>query len=147
MKDIIDEKIEVVGTAFEVSNLNDSFSVKVKEGRVKVFFDKKIAYLNQGEKIYIDKNKKIELAKTQIEDIATWEKGFLTFDKTTLKDSLEEFSRYKNIKMEFQDEKVSKTEITGKFDIDDFDKFLMALPKIYSVKVDKSQNTFKFSKK
>ena len=31
--------------------------------------------------------------------------------------------------------------------IDDFDKFLMALPKIYSVKVDKSQNTFKFSKK
>ena len=39
---------------------------------------------------YIDKNKKIELAKTQIEDIATWEKGFLTFDKTTLKDSLEE---------------------------------------------------------
>lgn len=142
-----DEKIEVVGTAFEVSNLNDSFSVKVKEGRVKVFFDKKIAYLNQGEKIYIDKNKKIELAKTQIEDIATWEKGFLTFDKTTLKDSLEEFSRYKNIKMEFQDEKVSKTEITGKFDIDDFDKFLMALPKIYSVKVDKSQNTFKFSKK
>ncbi|WP_323589712.1 FecR family protein [Aliarcobacter butzleri] len=142
-----DEKIEVVGTAFEVSNLNDSFSVKVKEGRVKVFFDKKIAYLNQGEKIYIDKNKKIELTKTQIEDIATWEKGFLTFDKTTLKDSLEEFSRYKNIKMEFQDEKVSKTEITGKFDIDDFDKFLMALPKIYSVKVDKSQNTFKFSKK
>ncbi|MFX4282827.1 FecR domain-containing protein, partial [Aliarcobacter butzleri] len=84
---------------------------------------------------------------TQIEDIATWEKGFLTFDKTTLKDSLEEFSRYKNIKMEFQDEKVSKTEITGKFDIDDFDKFLMALPKIYSVKVDKSQKTFKFSKK
>lgn len=142
-----DAKIEVVGTAFEVSNLNNSFSLKVKEGTVKVSFDRKIAYLNQGEKISIDKDKKYDLARTQLEDIASWEKGFLTFSRTPLKAALEEFSRYKSISVKFQDEKVAKTQITGKFDINDFDKFLLALPKIYSVKVDKNQNSLKFSKK
>ncbi|WP_418185567.1 FecR family protein [Aliarcobacter vitoriensis] len=142
-----DAEIEVVGTTFEVSNINNSFSVKVKEGTVKVTSNRKYTYLNQGDKIEINEDKKMDFEKVEVENIASWENGFLVFNKTTLKDSLAEFSRYKDLKIEFQDERVAKIQITGKFAINDFDKFLVSLPKIYSIKVDKKENIFKFSKK
>ncbi len=142
-----DAKIEVVGTAFEVSNFDDNLSVTVKEGTVKVSFDRKVTYLNQGDKIFVDKNKELKFAKTELENIASWEKGFLVFDKTSLKDSLEEFSRYVDINIEYDNSKVAQIPITGKFSTNDFDKFLLALPKIYSITVDKNQNSLKFSKK
>ncbi len=141
-----DAKIEVVGTAFEVSNINDSLSVKVKEGTVKVSFDKKVAYLNKSDEVFIGKNQEAKLVKTKLENIATWEKGFLLFDKTSLKDSLDEFSRYVDINIEYANQKVAQTQITGKFSIDDFDKFLFALPKIYSIKVERNQENLKFYK-
>lgn len=144
---IKDAKIEVVGTAFEVSNFDDNLSVTVKEGTVKVSFDRKVTYLNQGDKIFVDKNKELKFAKTELENIASWEKGFLVFDKTSLKDSLKEFSRYEDINIEYDNSKVAQIPITGKFSTNDFDKFLLALPKIYSITVDKNQNSLKFSKK
>lgn len=139
-------KIEVVGTAFEVSNTKEKLSVKVKEGIVKVSQNKKIILLKQGEQIFSNNSEIINLGKTETETIASWEKGFLTFNKTSLKESLDEFSRYKDINVQYQNEEVLNTAITGKFSINDFDKFLVALPKIYSIKVEKNQSNLKFFK-
>ena len=139
-------KIEVVGTAFEVSNIKEKLSVKVKEGIVKVSQNKKIILLKQGEQIFSNNSEIINLGKTETESIASWEKGFLTFNKTSLKESLDEFSRYKDINVQYQNEEVLNTAITGKFSINDFDKFLVALPKIYSIKVEKNQSNLKFFK-
>ncbi|MFV7790399.1 FecR family protein [Aliarcobacter lanthieri] len=142
-----DIQIEVVGTAFEVSNFDDDININVKEGTVKVSFDKKYIYLNKGDKIDINKDKRLEASKVEVDYIATWETGFLNFNKIPLKEVLKEFSRYTDINVQFQDEKVSNTQITGNFAINDFDKFLLALPKIYSVKVDKNENNLRFSRK
>ncbi|MFA6789607.1 MAG: FecR domain-containing protein [Arcobacteraceae bacterium] len=139
-------KIEVVGTAFEVSNIKEKLSVKVKEGVVKVFLDKKTVLLKQGEQIISNETDIVNLGETELETIASWEKGFLTFNKTSLKDTLDEFSRYMDIQAEYQSEDVQNTAITGKFSINDFDKFLAALPKIYAIKVENKQEILKFSK-
>ncbi|MDN5095502.1 FecR family protein [Aliarcobacter butzleri] len=140
--------IEVVGTKFEVKNLEHITTVSVEEGVVKVSFNnhtllpnQDISLLKKGEKIVIsDLGKITYLGKTDIEEIAPWRNDELIFRKITLKEAFDTFSRYQDLKVEFQNKNFENKLFSGKFNTLEIDKFLFAIQKIYPIKIVKSEN-------
>lgn len=138
-------QIEVIGTSFEVSNIKEFVTIKVKEGVVKVSQNtgniiKTLSLLKKEETISLDKyGKVLNYGKIKTNQIANWEKGFFLFSKTPLKEAMKKFSRYTKLNVEFENENVENTPITGKFSINEFNNFLKALPKIYPLKLIKDE--------
>lgn len=138
-------KVEVLGTNFEVKNEEDRIVVDVISGKVKVEQNigntlKQLAILTQGKHLSFDKQSSfIVLKDIDIRNIASWKDGILFFQDNSLKSAINEFKRYHDINI-FIDKSVQNYTISGSFKIDEFDKFLFALSKIYSLKVDKRDN-------
>ncbi|WP_228255615.1 FecR family protein [Aliarcobacter butzleri] len=145
-------KVEVLGTNFEVKNEEDKISIDVISGKVKVEENKdnkfeELAILTSGKRISFDKeNNKIILKDIDIKNIASWKDGILFFQDYSLEKSINEFKKYKDINI-FIDNNIKKYMISGSFKIDEFDKFLFALSKIYSLKIDRKDNYIYIYKK
>ncbi|WP_152020018.1 FecR family protein [Aliarcobacter butzleri] len=145
-------KVEVLGTNFEVKNEEDKISIDVISGKVKVEENKdnkfeELAILTSGKRISFDKeNNKIILKDIDIKNIASWKDGILFFQDYSLEKSINEFRKYKDINI-FIDNNIKKYMISGSFKIDEFDKFLFALSKIYSLKIDRKDNYIYIYKK
>ena len=150
-----DINIEVVETKFEVIHKKDTTTINVEEGIVKTyfssyFFDKKneklltkensISYSNfQGN---INNQEKINSEK-----IALWRENLIVLHKTTLKEGLEEFAKYSDIKVSFLSKELENYSITGEFSSTQLDIFLKTITKIYPMKIDKKDGEIKISKK
>lgn len=140
--------IEVVGTKFEVKNLEHITTVSVEEGVVKISFNnhplfpnQNISLLKKGDKIVISDFGKITyLGKTDIEEIAPWRNDELIFRKITLKEAFDTFARYQNLEVEFKNKNFENKLFSGKFNILGIDNFLFAIQKIYPVKIAKDGN-------
>ena len=145
-------KVQVLGTNFEVKNQKDKIDIDVISGKVSVQKlenndYKEIAVLTQGKHISFDKqNSKYELKNIDIENIASWKNGILYFQDESLHDAINEFKKYKDINTNIENS-IQKYSVSGSFKIEDFDKFLFALTKIYSLKVDKKGEIIYISKK
>lgn len=141
-------KIEVVGTKFEVRNLDNITTVNVKEGAVKVSFDtstirpnKDISILKQGDKVIISDIGVLQyIGKTPLEEIAPWKHDEIIFSKTTLKEAFKSFSRYQNLEIDFKNKKFEDKLFSGKFNTLEVDRFIFAIQKIYPIKVIKNGN-------
>ncbi|RXJ97472.1 siderophore-interacting protein [Malaciobacter molluscorum] len=140
-------RIEVVGTKFEVINLNDTTTIKVQEGTVKIgyFFNENkqqiISLLNKGEEIKINRLGKVaSLGKTRIKQIAAWRNNELIFNKTTINDAFHEFARYENIEVDFGNSNIKNKIFSGRFHTYELDKFINSLEKIYPIKIKKQKN-------
>ena len=141
-------QIEVLGTVFEVdSTEKNNTSVSVKEGRVKVssFLQndktKVLSILEKGQSLSFNNFAKVkELKKVNPNHVASWEEGYLYFEKTSIKEAFEKFSRYIDIEVTFDRYENSIHKIDGQFTIQEFDKFLYILPKIYPIKIKKEKN-------
>ncbi|PHR71683.1 MAG: hypothetical protein COA66_08070 [Arcobacter sp.] len=147
-------QIEVVGTKFEVTNIKNISTIQVKEGTVKVSQQiyankyKILSLLTKGQNVSINtKGEILSYGEIEPSEIATWQKGYIVFNKTSLKDALDEFSRYVDINVAYEDFELSKLPIAGKFSINEFDKFLSALPKIYPIKIKDLNKTITISNK
>lgn len=145
-------KVQVLGTNFEVKNQKDKIDIDVINGKVSVQKlenndYKEIAVLTQGKHISFDKeNSKYQLKDIDIENIASWKNGILYFQDENLQDAINEFKKYKDINTNIENS-IQKYSVSGSFKIEEFDKFLFALTKIYSLKVDKKGEIFYISKK
>lgn len=143
-------QIKVLGTAFEVDKFDNKISIKVKEGLVKISKENNnkhetIALLKKEDSLLLDENSNIlSLNKIQINKIANWEKGYILLDNTPLEEAIKQFSRYNEIKVSFENYRVTQIPITGKFTLNEFDSFIKALPKIYALKIEKKSNEIKF---
>ncbi|RBQ31103.1 siderophore-interacting protein [Arcobacter sp. FW59] len=141
-------KIEVVGTKFEVRNLDNITTVNVKDGIVKVSFDispirpnKEISTLKIGDKVVINDVGVLEyIGKTSIEEIAPWENDEIIFNKITLKEAFKTFSRYQDLEINFKNKKFEDKLFSGKFNTLEVDRFIFAIQKIYPIKVLKDKN-------
>ncbi len=147
-------QIEVVGTKFEVTNIKKISAIQVKEGTVKISKQvpnnkyKILSLLTKGQNISINtKGEILSYGEIEPSEIATWQKGYIVFNKTPLKDALDEFARYVNINVAYEDFELAKLPIAGKFSINEFDKFLTALPKIYPLQIKNSNKTITISNK
>lgn len=150
----LNTQIEVVGTIFEVSKINEQTQVNVKEGIVKISqtysnkTSKVITLLNKAQSITINKaGKVLNYGNKDINIMASWEKGYLLFNQTSLKEAITTFSRYSTKTILLENETVKNTQITGKFSIQEFDKFLNALPKIYTLKIEEKNKVFNILEK
>lgn len=145
-------KVEVLGTNFEVKNEKDKIAVDVISGKVKVEQNKnnefkQLAILTQGKHISFDKqSSKTVLKDIDIKNIASWKDGVLFFQDYSLQKAIDEFKKYKDIDIVIQKD-IQKYSISGSFGIDDIDKFIFALSKIYPIKVDKKGNSIYIYKK
>lgn len=147
-------QIQVIGTKFEVVKLNKNTTVNVIEGKVRV------SHLNENNKIknlrILTKEQSIsvnqfgevlDFSNKEIRNIANWKKGILKFQKASLQKVLEEFHRYHEYKVEFENYELSQLNISGVFTIDKFDDFLESLTEIYPVKIHKEKNKIKILQK
>ncbi|AXH13116.1 FecR family protein [Halarcobacter bivalviorum] len=151
--DIKNTEIKVLGTAFEVDKFDKKISIKVKEGLVKISKENNnnkyetIALLKKEDSLLLDENSNIlSLNKIQINKIANWEEGYILFNDTPLQEAIKQFSRYNEIEASFENYDISQTAITGKFQLNEFDSFIKALPKIYALKIEKKNKKIKFFK-
>jgi len=141
--------IEVLGTTFEVVNLDDTTTVNVTEGTVRVdyVYDvqnekiKTIIQLEKSETLSLnDKGKILNYGKVDVQKIASWKNDLLEFDKTTLKDAIKLFQRYTVTQVKFQNYELSQLTISGKFSMKQFESFLESIALIYPIKVIKNNN-------
>ncbi|RXJ68921.1 hypothetical protein CRV08_05650 [Halarcobacter ebronensis] len=146
--------IRVVGTAFEVKNLDKITTISVKEGIVKISKIMEndtlqtLALLSKGEKIILDEYGKIlNLSTIPIEDIATWKSNYLIFDNTSVKDAIKVFSRYTNDKIKINYKFQEKQLITGQFKNSQIEKFFDSLTTLYPIVVEKKEDTISINKK
>lgn len=148
-----DTLVEVLGTKFEVITYDDKTMVNVFDGLVQVShidgFDKKILTQLKKSESFTLNNQGVILNHDEIDidEIATWKKDIIKFDKTTLKDASLLFERYSNNKMEFENEKLAELKISGKFSTLHYDSFLESIKLIYPIKVKKEGLIVKISKK
>ena len=147
--------IEVLGTKFEVINLNKTTKINVLEGLVRVNH----IYNEKG-----DKKALTQLTKSQsftlnnlgivlnysdidIKEIASWKNDIIKFDKTTLKTAVNILERYTNQKIEFESYELSQLKISGKFSTLHYKSFLEAIELIYPIKSQKEGDLIKIVKK
>lgn len=135
--------VKVLGTKFEVVNLDDLIQINVLEGVVKVSKvkenDKELAIVNKGESLVLDKNADLITQKnTNIAKLLQWNEGKYNFQQTSLKEVLNEFSKHLDITVSFEKQNTSEYPISGNFDVEHFDDFLKVLPMIHPIKVIKS---------
>lgn len=150
-----DINIEVVGTKFEVIHKKDSTTINVEEGIVKTYYTKYF-FDKQNEKI-LTKDNSITYSNTigiinkqdeiRSEKIALWRKNLIAFNKTTLREALEEFSKYNDISSSFLSKEVAEYQITGEFSSTQLDIFLKTITKIYPIKIDKKDTEIRVSKR
>lgn len=145
-------KVEVLGTNFEVKNERDKIVVDVASGKVKVSKNqngefKSLAFLTKAKHLDFDKkNEKLLIKNIDIKNISSWKDGILFFQDTSLQKAINEFKKYHNIEVEIQKE-LKGYSISGSFYVQDLDKFLFALTKIYSLKFYKKANFIHIYKK
>jgi len=133
-------QVKVLGTKFEVIDTDDAIQVNVKEGTVRVSnpnrHDNMIALVTKGKSLSLDKYlNRISLQDTDITQIANWSTGKLSFTQNSIKDILEEFSKYIDINISIQNDKISQLPVSGNFNAYQFDDFLSVLPLIHPIKI------------
>lgn len=150
-----DIKIEVVGTKFEVIHKRDTTTINVEEGIVKTYFSSYFVD-KQNEKLLTKENSITysnfqgninNQEKINPEKIALWRENLIVLHKTSLKEALEEFSKYTDIKVSFLSKEVAEYQITGEFSSNQFEIFLKTITKIYPIKIDKKDTEIRVSKK
>ncbi|WP_228129784.1 DUF4974 domain-containing protein [Aliarcobacter butzleri] len=75
------------------------------------------------------------------------ERKKILFDKTTLKEALEEFSKYSDISVLFLSKELENYSITGEFSSTQLDIFIKTISKIYPIKIEKNEKSVRISKK
>jgi transmembrane sensor len=147
--------IEVVGTKFEVIRKKDTTTVNVEEGVVKTyfssyFFDKQNEKILRKESSITYSNEQGNInnpEKINPEKIALWRKNLINLNKVTLKDALDEFSKYNDVSSSFSSKEVENYLITGEFSSTQLEIFLKNITKIYPVKIEKNEKIIEISKK
>ena len=150
-----DINIEVVGTKFEVIHKKNITTINVEEGIVKTYYSKYF-FDKQNEKL-LTKENSISYSnfqgdinnqeKINSEKIALWRENLIVLHKTTLKEGLEEFAKYSDIKVSFLSKELENYSITGEFSSTQLDIFLKTITKIYPIKIDKKDKEIRISKK
>lgn len=147
--------IEVLGTKFEVVNINNSTKINVIEGLVRVNYiynekgDKKaLAQLTKSQSFTLNNlGKVLSYGNVDTKKIANWKNDIIVFDKTTLKNAVKIFKRYTNQKIEFETHELSQFKISGKFSTLHYKSFLEAIELIYPIKTKIEGDLIKIVKK
>lgn len=137
--------ITVLGTKFEVVNHQQQTQVNVKEGVVKVSLpkenDRLLALVNKDESLILDKSNNIlSLSKINSDNMALWSEGKFAFYQESIEHIFKEFSKYMDVEFSIENKTIAQLPVSGNFNVNHFDDFLMALPLIHPITVQKKEN-------
>lgn len=93
--------------------------------------------VTSGEKSVIENKVQqatFELSKIQAEQELSWQQGMLMFKGETLRQALNEVSRYTNLQFEIANDEVSNIKIAGYFKADDINGLLKSLADNFNIK-------------
>jgi ferric-dicitrate binding protein FerR (iron transport regulator) len=142
-----DSKIEVLGTAFNVSSYPDDNLVQTTlvEGSLKVSMTghKDEIILNPSEQITFDTKKKdFSIRKVDVNSFIAWKNGLFYFKDWQLKDLMNYLSRWYDFKVEYQNSEIQTRRFGGKFDrYGDLAPILNLLEQTGKVKIEIKGNT------
>ena len=130
-----DTRVTVVGTMFDVWRKPESVQVTVLRGRVKV--------QSGGEPVYLTENQQVQAVGQQVSAVAAvdaatqtvWKDGKLMFDRTPLRNALQEMQRYISTRIAPVDDELGSLRVSGVFDTARADAMLDLLPAILPVAV------------
>lgn len=141
-----DNLVEAVGTAFNVYLMDEkNFDVIVTEGRVKIkTLDEQaenddsteVQELAKGEKLSVRASRPAPVEpmdKAIIEDRLSWRDGNLVFRGETLREALDEVSRYTPLTFKIADERIAEVRIAGLYKAGDVDGLLLALRENFQI--------------
>lgn len=100
-----DQKVEVLGTHFNVNSYADETSTKTTllEGSVKVIAQAGQKLLTPGEQAQISKNtKSIKVVPVSLEEAVAWKNGYFVFNDEKLESIMHRVSRWYDVDYEFE---------------------------------------------
>lgn len=146
--------IEVVGTKFEVIRSENATTINVEEGTVKTYYDapwfekRNEILLSKADSItYADEGVVSRYAKINPSKIAIWRDNRINFNQVTLKNTMDEFSKYTTISFAFATPEIENYVITGEFAFNQMDIFLQTITKLYPLKITKNDQMIEIAKK
>ncbi len=124
-----------LGTKFNIRADTQHTKVSVVEGRVEVKHENTIStdervsktILEVGQQIAYDSTGSATLEAINVNQIATWRHGRVTFDNQELETIIAEVNRYRKVPIIFADPELKQRRLSGSFGIDKTDDFLLAL--------------------
>ena len=153
--------IEALGTAFGVEKLGNHIEVTVTEGLVQIkrkkessiderIFALKPVLLRAGQMAQINESGQQEIKEIEQDQIARkllWQQKMLVFNGETLREVIDEFSRYTTLKLNIVDEKTAAIRVGGYFRSDDIASLLTSLEANFALTVKQtSPDSFTFEK-
>lgn len=137
--------VKVYGTKFNLSTYKDvPQSVVLVEGSIGLKAseaDKEHILAPNEQAIYTD-NGAFEMHNVDVESFIAWKDGYLTFDKTPMKDVLKQIERYYNLSFSYeQDVNLQKRTCSGKVYLsENLDNVMHAIGLLTSTKYQKKNN-------
>ncbi|GAA0821050.1 FecR family protein [Colwellia asteriadis] len=148
--------VQAIGTIFNVKESKTLLAVAVLEGIVKVKSQRYVEQsadesprlidnsveLNAGETVQVKESGEISAALTMmLSDEMAWQQGRSSYVDTNLANVIFDLKRYSNLNIHIADQAVADMGYTGSIIYDKVDDWLIALPYIFPVEVERYGNT------
>jgi transmembrane sensor len=129
--------VEVVGTAFVVSDRGMAVAVDVDHGRVRLVTPDRSrgVELKGGERVSVRHGVPDEGRRSGAREFAPWRDGWLVFDNERLADVLPAINAFRATPVTLADERAGALRLTGRFRASDSRGLLAALPRILPISV------------
>jgi transmembrane sensor len=133
--------VTVVGTMFDVWRKPQSVQVTVLRGRVQVRSDGAPLYLTANQQTQVVGQQLAQVTSVDAATETVWQDGKLIFDRTPLRDVLQEMQRYSENRIAPVDETLGRMQVSGVFQIARAEAMLDLLPTILPVTVTRARDT------
>jgi transmembrane sensor len=147
-----DTTIRAVGTQFDVDRRTAGTTVTVVEGRVAVFTapansndgDASNLPLAAGEQLTVAPRSKSHTVRANVAAATAWTQRKLIFENRPLGEVAAEFNRYNRQSIDIRSPELRSQEVTGVFQANDPDSFMLFLAKIPDVNIQRSPDDESF---
>lgn len=124
-------RITVVGTKFDVKSSDEKTSVIVREGHVKLSQNgrnlKEVDLLSGQKSTVINNQEPRKPVIVNTDYLLEWMNGKFVYDRTPLFEIIDDLQRYYNVRINFSDDKIKLTTLTGAFAKDNLENILSAI--------------------
>ena len=113
-------KVKVLGTKFDISAYKDDnhVSVILVEGSVQASIDNKNIVMEPNQLFnYVKLSKKSTLEKANVLEYISWKDGWMLCNKEQIQSITTKLSRYYDIKISYNDQRLNSMTLTGKLDL------------------------------
>jgi transmembrane sensor len=143
-----DTTIRAVGTQFDVDRRTGGTTVTVVEGKVAVFTASASSNdgeasnlpLAAGEQLTVAPQSKSHTVRANVAAATAWTQRKLIFENRPLGEVAAEFNRYNRQSIDIRSPELRSQEVTGVFQANDPDSFMLFLAKIPDVNVERSSD-------